>query len=132
MKRRIRLTEDDLHRIVENSVKRILRESYFSGGEYYEDPEEMYIGRTEAYYDYENESMYADDDWTYSEDRNDPDFAGEVYRLTPDGISALQWWLNCRRSNEWQRQHTFGHDSRSSSEMWDYLTDPKNGLSEEL
>jgi len=31
MKKIVRLTENDLHRIVKNSVKRIMKESYFDG-----------------------------------------------------------------------------------------------------
>lgn len=37
MKKLVRLTEGDLHRIIENSVKRVLRESVYDDYDEYED-----------------------------------------------------------------------------------------------
>jgi hypothetical protein len=127
----VKLTESKLKQIVAESVKKVLSESYWSGGEYYEDQEEMYIGRTSAYYGYDDDddNIYEPDYWTYDEDPNCKEFAGEVYALNADGISELNWWLNCQRSNEYQRRNTFNHNNMSREQMWNHLTDPSSHLS---
>ena len=128
---KIKLTESKLKQIVAESVKKVLSESYWSGGEYYEDQEEIYIGRTSAYYGYDDDddNIYEPDYWTYDEDPNCKEFAGEVYALNADGISELNWWLNCQRSNEYQRRNTFNHNNMSREQMWNHLTDPSSHLS---
>lgn len=92
----------------------------------------MYIGRTHAYYDVEDDAVIVPDDWTYSSDPEDGNFAGEVHELTYDGELELEWWLECRRMNQWQRNNSFGVSDESPAQMWDILTDPANGYSKAL
>lgn len=92
----------------------------------------MYIGRTHAYYEDEDDSVFTPEYWTYSSDPDDGNFAGEVHELTLEGESELNWWLECRRMNEWQRNHSFGVRSESPAQMWNILTDPEFGYSKPL
>lgn len=105
-----------------------------------EDYPHVYIGRTDEYYNEED-----DDDsvfghsyewWTWSEDADDSDFANEgpVFELTEDGKEDFFDWLDAEqvgpnlgngRMKDWPKEHL------SSEEEWEYLTDPKNGLSKE-
>lgn len=87
--------------------------------------EKMYIGRTNAYYEPVEESLYIEDTWTWSEDPIDKDFAGEVYELNEEGISELNWWLRCRRMNAYERAHSWNPDTRGIEQVWDSLI--KNG-----
>lgn len=86
----------------------------------------MYIARTHDYFNYDEEKypVYAPDFWTYSEDANDDDFADTVYELNDEGERILDWWLRCRRMNEWERCHSFNCDRRSPEEIWEVLTNP--------
>ena len=51
---------------------------------FFED-ETVYIGRTEAYYNQDDDDLFYPDLWTWSNDPKDDDFAGEVYELNDDG-----------------------------------------------
>lgn len=119
-KNRIRLTESQLNRVIKESVKRVLMEHE---DDWFYPDDTAYIGRTSAYYgyDYDEDSIYEPDYWTYSTSPNDADFAGEVYELDEDGKSELNWWIRCRRFNEYQRTHSFNPNLSSPDEMWEYL-----------
>jgi hypothetical protein len=105
MKRRIRLTESDLHRVIKESVKKVLSENRLSKKylrESWSDENEeeygdwRYVGRTSFYYgdsDIDGESLYEEPTWTYSDNINDEEFAGEVYELTPYDSKELDYWL---------------------------------------
>ena len=51
---------------------------------FFED-ETVYIGRTEAYYNPDDDDLFYPDLWTWSDNPEDDDFAGEVYALNDDG-----------------------------------------------
>lgn len=129
MKQRIRLTESQLNRVIEESVRSILKESdaiklyesQWSGGEYNEDDDEMYIGRTSVYHAYDN--------WIYSQNPNDDEFTSGVYALNADGINALNMWILYRKMSQ---QNNAFNPNMGREEMWEYLTNPKNGLSTPL
>lgn len=89
--------------------------------------DKMYIGRTAAYYDDDDDSVFAPDYWTYSEDKDDKDFAGEVHELTEEGAAELEWWCECKRMNQYQRNHCFGYRNENAEQMWEKLTNPENG-----
>lgn len=116
MKQRIRLTESDLHRIIKESVRQVLRESAWNSidDECDEYGDYRYVGRIASYYDEDDDNMYVDWTWTYSDDMNDDDFVGEVYELTPEDSRELDYWLRCRRMNDYQRQHSFNPRDRKS------------------
>lgn len=88
---------------------------------FYED-DIIYIGRTKEYYDDNDDYLFTPDFWVCSEDPNDKDFAGEVYMLDDEGKRRLDWWLRCRRMNEYQRNHAFNPDLSSKEEIWEDLT----------
>ena len=81
----------------------------------------MYIARTQAYFEGDDENIYTPDYWTYSEDADDKEFAGEVYCLDEEGDRTLDWWLTCRRMNLYERNHSFNVDNRNQEEIWDEL-----------
>lgn len=81
----------------------------------------MYIARTREYFEGDDDSVFTPDYWTYSEDADDTDFAGDVYQLNEDGERILDWWLRCRRMNEYERKHAFNPDCRSAEDMWEEL-----------
>lgn len=87
-----------------------------------------FIGRTETYYNEDENCLYTPEYWTYSDSREDSEFSthGPVYELTEEGKRELDWMLECRRMNEYQRRHCFGYRNNSSEEMWEILTNPKN------
>lgn len=87
-----------------------------------------YIGRTSAYYEEEEDSLYVPDYWTWSEDKDDKEFAGDVYELTDEGAAELEYWNECRRMNAYQRNHCFGFRNETREQMWEKLTDLKNGF----
>ena len=89
---------------------------------FFED-ETVYIGRTEAYYNQDDDDLFYPDLWTWSTDPEDDDFAGEVYELNDDGKEELDWWIKCRRMNEYQRSRTFNYNKKNQFEEWDYLID---------
>lgn len=123
MKQRIRLTESDLHRIIKESVRQVLRESAWNSidDECDEYGDYRYVGRIASYYDEDDDNMYVDWTWTYSDDMNDDDFVGEVYELTPEDSRELDYWLRCRRMNDYQRQHSFNPRTQGTEEMYAYL-----------
>ena len=43
--------------------------------------EKMYIARTAAYFEPNEDDLYVPDLWTWSEDPDDKDFEGDVYEL---------------------------------------------------
>ena len=124
-KNRNGISESQLHNVIKESVKKVLREHE---DDWFDEMDTAYIGRTSAYYDDDNESVFAPDYWTYSTDPNDPDFADEVYELNEDGKSELNWWIRSQRFNEYQRNNAFNPNDKSSEEMWEYLTDRSNGF----
>ena len=81
----------------------------------------MYIGRTMEYYEPDEDSMFVNDLWTYSEDADDKDFAGEVHELSEEAAKELDWWLRCRRMNEWERRNSFNPDMRGPESVWNSL-----------
>lgn len=83
--------------------------------------EKIFIGRTNAYYEPNEDSLYVEDTWTWSEDSDDRGFASEVYELNDEAKSELEWWLESQRMNLWQRNHSFNPDCRSSEEVWESL-----------
>jgi hypothetical protein len=90
--------------------------------DYFWEDDTAYIGRTSAYYgDYDDDSFYTPDYWTYSTDPNDKDFAGEVYQLNDEGRRELNWWLRCQRFNEYQRKNSFNPNNNSAEEEWEVL-----------
>lgn len=54
--------------------------------------EKYYIGRTAAYYDDDDESIFAPDYWTWENDPNE--LAGEVHELNQDGHDLLFEWID--------------------------------------
>ena len=91
----------------------------------FEEGENVYIARTRAYYDEEQDWIFTPDMWTYGWTPTNEDFAGEIYLLTEEGKRVLDWWLTCRRMNEHQRKNSFGYDSTSSEDMFEMLTSNK-------
>ena len=89
---------------------------------FFED-ETVYIGRTEAFYNQDDDDLFYPDLWTWSDNPEDDDFAGEVYELNDDGKEELDWWIECRRMNEYQRSRTFNYNKKNQFEEWDYLID---------
>lgn len=88
----------------------------------FEEEEKVYIARTQAFYDEEEDWIFTPDMWTYGWTPTEEEFAGEVYILTEEGKSILDWWLTCRRMNEYQRKNCFGYDSTSSEDLFEMLT----------
>ena len=94
-----------------------------------------YIGRTDDYYNEdEDEDVFSNGTWTWGESINDSDFAAEgpIYKLTDEGKKDFFEWLdaeqvgydlNYGRLKDWPNKHY------SPEEEWEYLTNPKNGLS---
>ena len=123
-KQTIRLNESQFNnlvsKIVKESVKRVLREHE---DDWFDESDEGYIGRTSAFYGYyDDDSIYEPDYWTYSTDPNDEEFAGEVYQLNDEGKSELNYWIRCRRFNEYQRKNAFNPRNESPEEEWNKLT----------
>lgn len=83
--------------------------------------ERIFISRTAAYYGPTEYSLYVEDTWTWSEDENDKDFAGVVYELDDDGVKELEWWLRCRRMNQYEKNHSFNPDLRNQEQVWKSL-----------
>lgn len=83
--------------------------------------EKIFIGRTNAYYEPNEDSLYIEDTWTWSEDKDDKEFVDEVYELNEDGINELDWWLRCRRMNAYERNHSFNPDMRNMEQVWESL-----------
>ena len=120
MKNVIRLNEENLHRLIEGCVKKILKEHE---EDWFDEGDSAYIGRTKAYYaDVDDGSVYAPDYWTYDTDPNCADFVGEVYELSEEGKSELNWWIRCQRMNSYQRGHSFGVREESPEQEWQKLT----------
>lgn len=83
--------------------------------------ERIFIGRTSAFYEPDEDSFYVEDTWTWSEDENDKDFVGDAYELDDDGVKELEWWLQCRRMNQYERNHSFNPDLRNQEQVWNSL-----------
>lgn len=87
----------------------------------------MFIGRTDAFYNDDDESLYTPEYWTYSDDENDKDFAAEhdVHELTAEGYAELQEYMNRRRMNDYYRSRAGRSvfDRMSYNQVWDYLMD---------
>ena len=94
---------------------------------HFEENEKVYIGRTAAYYDWNEDDIFTPEYWTWSNDKNSEEFASEVFELTPDGLRHLDFWITCRQMNLWQRKNFWGVLNENSSEQEFYdLTDLKN------
>jgi hypothetical protein len=109
--------------MIKESVRQVLRESAWNSidDECDEYGDYRYVGRIASYYDEDDDNMYVDWTWTYSDDMNDDDFVGEVYELTPEDSRELDYWLRCRRMNDYQRQHSFNPRTQGTEEMYAYL-----------
>lgn len=91
--------------------------------------DKTYISRNKEYFEDDEERIFLPDMFTYSEDIDDEDFYDdEIYYLTGEGQKVLDWWLVCRRMNEYERQNSFNVDNRTSGELWADLTNLDNGL----
>lgn len=125
MKQTVKLNESQLRKIVAESVKKVLKETRIlkeHEDDWFDESDTAYIGRTSAYYEDDDSSMYAPDYWTYSTEPNDREFAGEVYELNNDGKRELNYWLRCQRFNEYQRAHAFAPRNESPEQEWNLLT----------
>ena len=125
MKRTIRLTESELTKMITESVKRVLNERKCILKEHEDDwfneDDETYIGRTEAYYNEDDDYVFTPDLWTYDNNPNSKDFAGEVFRLNDEGKRELNWWIRCQRFNGYQRKNAFNPNTNSPEEEWETL-----------
>lgn len=88
----------------------------------FEENENVYIARTKAFFDDEQDWIFTPKMWKYGWTPTDEEFAGEVYLLTDEGKHILDWWLTCRRMNEYQYKNCFGYDSTSSEDLFYKLT----------
>lgn len=89
---------------------------------WFEENDTAYIGRTAAYYsDYDDDCLYIPDLWTYDTNPDCNDFAGEVYQLSDDGKRELNWWIECRKMNEYERKHAFNPNLNSMEEEYEEL-----------
>lgn len=100
------------------------------------DTTNIYIGRTDEYYaEDDDDGVFSHEDswWTWSENRNDSDFAkeGPKYLLTDEGKADFFAWLDAEqvgyslgsgRMKDWPTRHY------SPEEEWKYLTNSNNGL----
>ena len=74
MKQTVKLNESQLRKIVAESVKKVLKETKIlkeHEDDWFDESDTAYIGRTSAYYEDDDSSMYAPDYWTYSTEPND-------------------------------------------------------------
>ena len=125
MKQTVKLNESQLRKIVAESVKKVLKETRIlkeHEDDWFDESDTAYIGRTSAYYEDDDSSVYTPDYWTYSTEPNDREFAGEVYELNNDGKQELNYWLRCQRFNEYQRAHAFAPRNESPEQEWNLLT----------
>lgn len=90
-----------------------------------------FIGRTDAYYNDDDESVFTPDYWTRGWSRDDSDFAveGPVYELTEEGDKLLSEWCDDRSAGyDLCYGRAKGLAARySKTEMWELLTNPENG-----
>lgn len=86
-----------------------------------------YIGRTNAFYDDDDDYIFTPDFWKYSSDEEDEYFAeeSEVFELTPEGYQKLQEFLRYYNMNEYQRSRCRDSEFErmSYNAMWDYLVE---------
>ena len=119
MKKTIKMNERELHRLISESVKRVLNEHE---DDWFEEYDTAYIDRTSAYYgDTDDNDFYTPDYWTYSTSPNDKDFAGDIYVLDDDGKIELNWWIRCQNFNGYQRRYAFNPNNKNPEDMWNYL-----------
>lgn len=88
-----------------------------------------YIGRTQAYYDGDDGSVFTPAQWKCSE--NPSELAGEVHVLTPEGERLFDQWcddMSCGYDLCNGRAKGLAAEY-SSEEMWSLLTDQSNGYS---
>ncbi len=92
----------------------------------------MYIGRTEAYYEGDDEAVFTPEMWTSSE--NPDDLAGDVHELTEIGEGLLsQYYDDLSVGYDLCNGMARGlADRYTREEMWKMLTDPQNGYSKAL
>lgn len=136
-------TSEDLKAEGENLITSEDDESLFENRssyniEYYP---HVYVGRTDEYYneDPDDDGVFGNSYkwWTWSEEADDSDFANEgpVFELTEDGKEDFFEWLDAEqvgpnlgdgRLIDWPKKHL------SHEDEWEYLTNPKNGLSKRV
>ena len=85
-----------------------------------------YIFRTQAFYEPNEDSIFEEQTWDYSDNAKDAVCDSDLHELTEEGERELDWWNECRRMNLYQRNHCFGFRSESQEQMWDKLTNIKN------
>ena len=89
----------------------------------------MYIGRTEAYYEGDDEAVFTPEMWTSSE--NPDDLAGDVHELTESGEGLLsQYYDDLSAGYDLCNGRAKGlADRYTREEMYELLTDSMNGYS---
>lgn len=118
-KQTIKLNESQLRQVIKESIKKVLKEHE---DDWFSEQDTAYIGRTEAYYDENDDYIFTPDLWTYSNNPNDEDFAGEVFELTEEGKEKLNWWIRCCGFNEYRRKHAFNPNMNTPEQEWNILT----------
>lgn len=92
MKKIIRLTENDLHRIIENSVKRIIKESYYD--------------ETQLESDNEDINKLGDEYWSDHEDRKKAEKYPYLYKKDGKEIRSakeIEKYMNNRSKGGYNR-----------------------------
>jgi len=91
--------------------------------------ETLYIGRTAAYYDDDDNYVFTPDLWACGDDP--AKLAGEIHVLTEEGVGLIDRWLyDLGAGYDLCNGRAQGLAAQySREEMWNHLTDPKNGLS---
>lgn len=88
-----------------------------------------YIGRTNDYYNDDDESVFTPEYWTYSLDKESDEFASEgpVFELNEEGLSLLRDLRKAQGFNQWQAEHSSQRCRdlyhRSWNSVWEDLTD---------
>ena len=120
-----KITESELRTLIAESVKKVLLKKRMlreHEDDWFNESDTAFIGRTSAYYSDDDSSVYEPDYWTYSNEPNDRDFAGEVYELNDEGKAELNYWIRCQRFNEYQRSHAFNPRTETPEQEWALLT----------
>lgn len=88
---------------------------------WFDENDTAYIGRTAAYYDWDDDYVFTPDLWTYDTNPDCKDFAGVVYQLSDEGKDELNWWIKCQKMNEYERNHAFNPNLNSMEEEYEEL-----------
>ena len=118
---------ESIDRVIKESIKHIIREHE---EDWFNEDDTAFIGRTAAYYEDDDDSMFVPEMWTYDNTPDSKDFAGDVFRLSEEGKSELNWWIRCQRFNEYQRKNAFNPNLKSPEEEFEYLV--KNFAEEQI